>query len=147
MLFFTDDKNAPDSMICITIQLWKEKIMLSAVQFNIPEEIAVRLKPLEDQISEILEFGLRSWNAAGFPEFDGTAEVMELLASLPTPQEVLALRPTETLQHRIEYLLEKNRNEGLTPVEEKEWNRYEYLEHLVRMAKAKACLKLKNMEI
>src|SRR5712692_6391162 len=29
-----------------------------------------------------------------------------------------------------------------SPQEEEEWERYQYLEHLVRIAKAKACLKL-----
>ena len=39
-------------------------------------------------------------------------------------------------------LLEKNRTTGLTADEEEEWRRYQYLEHLVRLAKAKAALKL-----
>ena len=30
----------------------------------------------------------------------------------------------------------------MTPLDEEEWERYEYLEHLVRMAKAAAQLKL-----
>jgi hypothetical protein len=40
-------------------------------------------------------------------------------------------------------LLEKNSTEGLTAEEEREWGAYEYLEHVVRMAKANAALKLK----
>lgn len=34
-------------------------------------------------------------------------------------------------------LLEQNRREELTPEEEQEWEHYEYLEHLVRLAKTK----------
>lgn len=67
---------------------------------------------------------------------------MEILAALPTPEEILALRPAAALQARISILLEKNRNEGLTPREEQEWEQYQYLEHLVRLAKAKAAAKL-----
>jgi len=55
----------------------------------------------------------------------------------------LALRPSETLQAQITALLDKNRSEGLTPNEELAWEQYQYLEHLVRIAKAKAYLKLK----
>ncbi|MEH2014970.1 hypothetical protein [Nostoc sp.] len=33
--------------------------------------------------------------------------------------------------------------QGLTPVEQQAWEQYQYLEHLVRIAKAKAYLKLK----
>ena len=52
--------------------------------------------------------------------------------------------PSTALQDRVEDLLEKNRTVGLTPEEQKEWEQYQYLEHLVRLAKAKAYLKLKG---
>ena len=86
--------------------------------------------------------GLRELHAAGAPAFEGATEVLEFLASLPAPREILALRPSSRLQRRIDELLEKNRTQGLTPEEEEAWKQYEYLEHLVRMAKAKAHLKL-----
>jgi hypothetical protein len=53
------------------------------------------------------------------------------------------MRPTAALQTRISALLEKNRTTGLLPEEEREWEQYEYLEHLVRLAKAQAALRLK----
>ena len=61
--------------------------------------------------------------------------MLEILARLPSPEEVLALRPTTILQKRAEELLEKNRCCGLSHDEQREWDRYEYIEHLVRMAK------------
>lgn len=74
--------------------------------------------------------------------FTGAAEVLEFLATLPTPEEIIALRPSEALQAQISNLLEKNRTQGLTPAEEQIWQQYQYLEHLIRIAKAKAHLKL-----
>jgi uracil-DNA glycosylase len=68
---------------------------------------------------------------------------LEFLATLPTPEEIIALRPSEALQAQISNLLEKNRTQGLTPAEEQVWEQYQYLEHLLRMAKAKAYLKLR----
>ncbi|MBI1927821.1 hypothetical protein HYR99_26730 [Candidatus Poribacteria bacterium] len=106
----------------------------------LPDELAIRLGPLEGQIPQILEFGLRELNAKTQHNFAGTASVLEILAGLPTPEEILALRPSEALQARISALLEKNRTDGLTPEEEQEWEGYQYLEHLVRLAKAKAHL-------
>jgi uncharacterized protein YnzC (UPF0291/DUF896 family) len=47
------------------------------------------------------------------------------------------------MQERVSALLEKNRSQGLTDEEEREWERYQYLEHLMRIAKAKAHRKLK----
>ncbi|MBI4639694.1 MAG: hypothetical protein HY731_03315 [Candidatus Tectomicrobia bacterium] len=113
------------------------------ITLNIPEELATRLRPLEEHLPHILELGLREFNATAQGRFEGLVDVVEILASLPTPEEVLALRPSEALQARLSALLEKNRTEGLSPSEEREWAQYEYLEHVVRMAKAKASLKLK----
>lgn len=109
---------------------------------NVPEELAARLDPLEDKLPQILELGLRELNATAQFGFEGAAEVLEFLASLPTPQEIIDLRPSEALQARISGLLEKNGTEGLTAAEEQEWEQYQYLEHLVRLAKARAYLKL-----
>jgi len=55
-----------------------------------------------------------------------------------SPEAILAIRPSADFQSRIDMLLEKNREEGLTAEENAEWEQYMYLEHLVRMAKAKA---------
>lgn len=118
--------------------------MLSSVKIQIPQELAIRLLPLENQLTQILELGLRELNAITQPGFKGAAEVLEFLANLPSPEEIVKLRPSKTLQSRISYLLEKNRAGGLTPEENQEWERYQYLEHLVRMAKAKALLRPKE---
>ncbi len=76
--------------------------------------------------------------------FQGVAEALEFLAGLPSPEEILKLRPSEALRSRIAELLEKNRTVALSPAEEQEWSQYEYLEHLVRIAKTKAHLKVKE---
>jgi hypothetical protein len=113
---------------------------MSAITLQIPDELAERLRGREDQLAQILELGLRELNStAGFA---GASDVLELLASLPTPEDILALRPSERLQRRIDELVEKSRAGGLSEAEEAEWERYEYLEHLVRMAKAKAQQKM-----
>ena len=114
------------------------------VTLDIPEDLASRLNPVEDKLPQILELGLRELNATAQFGFEGAADVLEFLANLPTPEETLALRPAQSLQERISALLEKNRTTGLSETEEQEWKQYEYLEHLVRIAKAKAHLKLRS---
>ena len=110
---------------------------------KIPEELASRLRPLEDELPRILEMGLREFETTRQSGFGGFADVIERLADLPTPEEVLALRPSAALQARLSALLEKNRTDGLSSEEEHEWAAYGYLEHIVRLAKASAALKLK----
>jgi hypothetical protein len=79
---------------------------------------------------------------SGQSGFDGAADVLELLAALPTPEEILNLRPSTRLSARVAELVEKSRTGQMTPLDEQEWEKYEYLEHLVRIAKAAAQLKL-----
>jgi hypothetical protein len=117
-------------------------ILAMLITLDVPEDLARRLQQLEDQLPRILELGLRELHAAAQPGFEGVADVVEMLAGLPAPEEVLALHPSAALQARISTLLEKNRTEGLAPAEEHEWAVYQYLEHVVRIAKAQAMLKL-----
>jgi len=104
---------------------------------TVPDELANRLRAVEDRLPEILELGLREWLSTS-PGYAGLGDVLETLARLPSPEEVLGLRPATHLQDRIEELLAKNRAEGLSAEEQREWDRYEYLEHLVRLAKVRA---------
>jgi hypothetical protein len=114
------------------------------VTFDLPAEVITQLQPFEDKLPQILELGLRELNAIAQEGFSGMAEVLEFLANLPTAEAIIALRPSESLQAQISTLLEKNRTVGLTPVEEQLWQGYQYLEHIVRIAKAKAFLKIKE---
>jgi len=43
--------------------------------------------------------------------------VLDFLASTPTPDDILAFRPSPDLQGRASALLEKQRNTGLTDAE------------------------------
>ena len=112
---------------------------------HISDELASRLRPVQDRLPQILELGLRELDAAP-PQFEGLGDVLETLARLPTPQEILALRPSPALQERISTLVDKLRNGGLSADEEHDWQKYQYIEHLVRIAKAKAALQLKSSE-
>ncbi|MEW6212418.1 MAG: hypothetical protein AB1631_29095 [Acidobacteriota bacterium] len=114
------------------------------ITVDVPDELARRLGNLKDDLPQILESGLRELNASAQGEYNGAAEVLEFLARLPSPEEIIALRPSKALQNRVNELVEKNRDEGLTADEERFWEKYQYLEHLVRLAKAQAFLKLKN---
>jgi hypothetical protein len=114
------------------------------VTFDLPDEVAIQLQPFEDKLPQILELGLRELHAIAQEGFSGMSEVLEFLASLPSNEAIIALRPSESLQAQISSLLEKNKTVGLTPAEEQLWQGYQYLEHIVRMAKARAFLKLKE---
>src|SRR5436305_1980652 len=99
-------------------------MVMSPITVDVPDELAEQLRPVTDRLPRILELGLRELQASASGGYVGSAEVLELLAGLPAPEDILALRPAEALQVRVSQLLEKNRLGGLTPEEEEEWNQY-----------------------
>jgi hypothetical protein len=90
------------------------------------------------QLPRALELGLRELNAGGQSGFEGAADGLELLAALPSLEEILNLRSSPRLSARVAEMIEKSRSGEMTPLDEEEWERYEYLEHFVRIAKAAA---------
>lgn len=115
---------------------------MASITLSLPDELASQVRAQQDQIPRILELGLRELNAGARPGFEGAADVLEFLAALPPPEEILNLRPSARMAARVTEMLEKSRRGEMTPLDEADWERYEYLEHLVRMAKAAAQLKL-----
>jgi len=114
------------------------------ISITVPDELADRLQLYQDDLPQIIALGLREWTARREPGFTSLSGVLETLANLPAPEEVLALRPSAEAQARIDELLEKNRTTGLSAAEQREWEQYQYVEHLVRLAKTRAVLKLKE---
>lgn len=121
--------------------------MTTKIELNIPEYLAGRLHLYNNQIPQILEFGLRELNAVEQSDYTGSDGVFEFLAGLPSPEDIIDFRPSVKLQYRINELIEKNRFQSLDQNEEKEWEHFQYLEHLVRMAKTKAYVKIKEKNI
>lgn len=114
--------------------------MVRAMQLtlNIPDDIARQLGPVQSRLPRILALGLREMDAEDAAGFRGLADVLEFLADLPSPEQILALRPAEHFQIELNRLLERRRDVGLTDEEERQWRQYEYVEHLVRKAKINA---------
>jgi hypothetical protein len=115
---------------------------MASITLTLSEDLASQIHAHESQLPRILELGLRELNAADQSGFDGAADILELLAGLPAPEDILSLRPSSRLAERVSQLLAKSRAGTMTPSDEEEWERYEYLEHLVRVAKAAAQIKL-----
>lgn len=69
-------------------------------------------------------------------------EVLEFLASTPTPEAILALRPSEDVQQRVRYMLEQNRRGTLSETEQAELDDYEQVDQFVTLLKARARQKL-----
>lgn len=76
--------------------------------------------------------------ALASPDRTPTDEIMDFLLSAPTPDQVIALRPSPEAQERLRYLLDGNRNESLNDTERAELETYLQVEHFVRRLKIRA---------
>jgi hypothetical protein len=65
-------------------------------------------------------------------------EIVEFIAMGTTPEKVIAFRPSENMQTRVSMLLFKEKNSTLTPSEKSELDHFSVIEHILRMAKARA---------
>ncbi len=64
--------------------------------------------------------------------------ILEFLASSPTAEELVAYRPPEAMQQRLDDLLEANRTRGLSESEQAELNEYLRMNRFMSRLKLKA---------
>jgi hypothetical protein len=113
------------------------------ITLDIPDDIATTV---QDNLPQILVLGLREMNANPNNGFSGLTEILQFLAKLPSPQEVLNLRLAPDAQQEIDNLLEKNRTQGFNESDRLLWQHYEFIEHLVRLAKTQALIKIQQSQ-
>ncbi len=65
-------------------------------------------------------------------------EVIDFLAAGTSPDKLVAFRPSEEARLRVAHLIELDKSDALTPEEKSELEHYMQLEHLMRLAKARA---------
>ena len=65
-------------------------------------------------------------------------EIVDFIAGGTTPDGVIAFQPSPEAKARFEILLQRHKNETLTPDEAAELEHFLQLEHLMRLAKARA---------
>ncbi len=108
------------------------------ITIEVPEKLAGKLRPYQDRLLELLELGLREVQQTPGETSQDIEEILSLLASRPTPEEILAIRPSDEVQARFSSLLAQSKTGTISRAEESELERYLMLEHLVRLAKAQA---------
>ncbi len=70
--------------------------------------------------------------------------ITDFLATEPSPQEIIDYYLPDDLQARLDDLLDKNREEELTPSEREELERFLNADQMFSMLKTKMKLKLKQ---
>ena len=108
------------------------------ITIRVPDELGRQLERYRDRLPELLARGLRDLEGVSSGGETAVGEIVDVLTSQPTPEQVLALRPSDEMQARVSDLLQRSAVGTLSRAEDAELERYLYLEHLVRLAKARA---------
>jgi hypothetical protein len=119
---------------------------MTTITVEVSDELATRLAPHAKQLPTLLPVALdllltQASEAAEVvtnTEYPLLHEVMDFLLSRPTPNDILAFRVSATAQERLEALLDKNREDHLTPNEMAELETYSQINHLLILLKAQA---------
>ena len=118
---------------------------MTTITLELPEELAARLAPLRDRLPELLSQLLDSESAEKKFTLSGTVmthpvflELIDFLSARPTTKQILTHKSSSTVQERLEELLDKNREAGLTAAEEEEIDAYRLVNHVMILLKARA---------
>jgi hypothetical protein len=65
-------------------------------------------------------------------------EILDFLASTPTPEQIIAFKTSETLNERLHYLLDQNSEDRITPEERAELDEFLRMGHFMTMLKIRA---------
>ena len=69
-------------------------------------------------------------------------DILDFLASTPTPEQLIAFEPSEALKQQLAYLLEQNRHDALSSNERVELDEFLRMNHFMNMLKLRARQKL-----
>lgn len=116
---------------------------MAQIIIDIPDELAQRLQQFQSQLPQVLELGLQEFQSQQQPSnFLDEQEIIALLASQPTTEQILAIRPSPEFQARVSDLLAQSKAGTLSATGEAALERCLTLEHLVRLAKIHALAQL-----
>lgn len=118
---------------------------MTTITLEVPDELAVRLAPVRERLPQLLSLALEllpgefpisaAAVSASHPAFD---EMIDFLAGGPTPEQIIEFKASPAAQARLEELLDKNREEGLTEAESAELDVYEQINFVLLLLKARA---------
>lgn len=74
-------------------------------------------------------------------------EIVDFIAAGTSPGKIIAFRPSEATKERVANLIHREKTTGLSPDETAELGHYLQLEHLMRLAKARALHYLAHDEL
>lgn len=119
---------------------------MSPVTIQLPDALMAYIASKQVGVADVVELGVRQLQKEEAGVYETAADLLTFFATIPTPEQILALRATPKLEARVETLLSANRERDFSAEEAAEWEQITHVDHLVRMAKGRAAVKMKRME-
>lgn len=118
---------------------------MTTITLEVPDYLATRIESLREQMPSLLATLLGASPAEKTSQALVAAaihpvyrEMLDFLATSPSPQQIIEFKISDDAQERLEELLEKNREEGLSVEETAELDVYELVHHSMLRLKAQA---------
>ena len=118
---------------------------MAHLTIEVPDDLALNLESVKERIVDILRWGYRA--VVGEHHTELQDEVVDFLASGPSPEEIVAFKPSQKSMRRVSTLLDKNADNTLSTREKAELDEVESLDYLMMSVKARARAKLQAREI
>lgn len=112
---------------------------MKKVTVELSDEVATRIAPIRNWLSTVLELSLIGFKT---PAVATATEIVEFLASDPSPQAVINYHVSTRAQERLQRLLALNAAGLLSSDEDRELDELEKVEHLFVMLKAQVAAKI-----
>ena len=105
---------------------------MGKITLEVSDKLSEKLLKMDDRLPEFLALSLQQ------PPLSAKIYryILDFLASKPTPEEIIAFRPTDEMEKRLKSLLMLSKTGNIAPVEIEELDEYEQIEHLIVMLKA-----------
>lgn len=116
---------------------------MTTVTLDLPDELAGRLALVKERLPQVLAFALDMQDATAgkIAALDHRSplvtEIVDFLASRPTYADIITFKVSLGLQARMEELLDRNREEGLTVHEQAELDTFQQANHLLILLKGR----------
>lgn len=123
---------------------------MAQITIDIPDDLAQQLAPYQSQFSDLFTRLIATTllsqqspeQTAPMPKSLNSSslyqEILDLLISQPTSEQIIGFKVSEASQSRLQTLLQKNRETALTPAETAELDLYEQLDTLMGLLKVRA---------
>ena len=105
------------------------------ITMQVTERLAQQLEPMSDWLPTILEHSLIRFKT---PAVQTASEIMDFLASSPTPVDLLNYHVSDRAQERLQRLLAINQAGLASAEEQSELDEISQIEHIIIMLKAQA---------